>query len=308
MRRCPELWLIASKQGFFVSELSQPTAPVVDISAANFESELLQPSMTQPVLVIFWTPRSEASISLGSLLETIAGEYQGSLKLVRINVDTQVQVAEMFGVRSIPTVILMREGQPADGFAGSLPEAEIRELLGRHVAAPPAAEDITDVEAAKPVETAEQAIARLQQEIAANPDKAELKLDLAVAFMQAGNATAAASEIEALPANLEGDDRAKRVRGQLEFASVLKDAPSITELQACLARDENDHAARDLLGVRLLVDGQTEAALDQFLGILKADRNWNEGLAKKRLIASFIVIDDADLVAACRRRMSSLLF
>ncbi len=291
-----------------MSELSQSTASVVDITTANFESELLQPSMTQPVLVIFWTPRSEASISLGSLLETITGDYQGSLKLVRIDVDTQAQIAEMFGVRSIPTVILMREGQPADGFAGNLAEAGIRELLGRHVAPPAALEESTDKDAAKLVETPEQAIARLQQEIAAAPDRAELKLDLAVAFMQSGNAKAAASELDTLPANLESDDRARRVRGQLEFAAVLKDAPPLAELQARIAKDENDHAARDLLGVRLLIDGQTEAALEQFLGILKADRNWNEGQAKKRLIAAFLVIDDADLVATNRRRMSSLLF
>lgn len=291
-----------------MSELSAPTASAVDITTANFESELLQPSQTQPVLVIFWTPRSEASISLGSLLETIAGDYQGGLKLVRVDVDTQAQVAEAFGVRSIPTVILMREGQPADGFAGSLPEAEIRELLGRHVAAPPAHEGGSDGDEARPVETPEQAVVRLQQEIAAKPEHAELKLDLAIAYMQSGNAKAAASELDTLPANLETDDRAKRVRGQLEFAAALKDAPSLSELQARLAKDENDQAARDLLGVRLLIDGQTEAALEQFLTILKADRNWNEGQAKKRLIAAFLVIEDADLVATYRRRMSSLLF
>ncbi len=289
-------------------ELPRSTASIVNITTANFESELLQPSLTQPVLVIFWTPRSEASISLGSLLEMIAGDYQGTLKLVRIDVDTQAPVAEMFGVRSIPTVILMCEGQPADGFAGNLPEAEIREMLGRHVAAPAAMEEDIGGDTEEPAETAEQTITRLQQEIAAAPDRAELKLDLAVAFMQSGNAAAAASEIAALPANLETDDRAKRVRGQLEFAAVLKDAPAIAELQARLVKNEDDHAARDLLGVRLLIDGQTEAALDQFLHILKADRLWNEGQARKRLIAAFLVIDDADLVATGRRRMSSLLF
>ena len=288
--------------------LPRSTAQVADITTANFESELLQPSLTQPVLVIFWSPRSEASISLGSLLEIIADDYHGSLKLVRIDVDTQAQVAEMFGVRSIPTVILMREGQPADGFAGSLPEVEIRAMLGRHVAAPAVVEELIDGDTEEPAETPEQTIARLQQEIAAAPDRAELKLDLAVAFMQSGNATAAASEIDALPANLETDDRAKRVRGQLEFSAALKDAPPIAELQARLAKDENDHTARDLLGVRLLIDGQTEAALEQFLHILKADRHWNEGQAKKRLIAAFLIIDDADLVATGRRRMSSLLF
>jgi putative thioredoxin len=280
----------------------------VDVTTLNFEAELLQPSLTQPVLVIFWTPRSEASIALGSLLELVAGEYNGSLRLARINVDSEAQVASMFGVRSIPTVILMRDGQPADGFAGALPEAEIRELLGRHIPAPAAVEESADVEATKPEETPEQAIARLQQEIAAKPDQAELKLDLAVALMQSGNATAAVAELASLPANLETDDRAKRVRGQLEFAELLKDAPTVAELEARVASDPADLVARDLLGVRLLIDGQSEAGLEQFLAILKADRSWNEGQAKKRLIAAFLVLDDADLVANYRRRMSSLLF
>jgi putative thioredoxin len=280
----------------------------VDVTTLNFEAELLQPSLTQPVLVIFWTPRSEASITLGSLLETVAGEYKGALKLARINVDAEAQVASMFGVRSIPTVILMREGQPADGFAGALPEAEIRELLGRHMPAPAAVEDAVEDEAAKPQETPEQAIARLQQEIAATPDRAELKLDLALALMQSGNAAAAAAELDSLPANLETDDRAKRVRGQLEFAELLKDAPPAAELEARIARDPADLVARDLLGVRLLIDGHSEAGLEQFLEILKADRSWNEGQAKKRLIAAFLVLDDAELVGNYRRRMSSLLF
>lgn len=289
-----------------MSDLSPPAPSAVDITTANFEAELLQPSMTQPVLVIFWTPRSEASVSLGNLLETIAGEYAGTLKLVRIDVDAEAQVAAMFGVRTIPTVILMREGQPADGFAGALPEAEVRELLARHLPPPAAVE--ADVDAEMPAETPEQAVARLQQEIAVAPERAELKLDLAVAFMQSGNAKAAAAELDSLPANLETDDRAKRVRGQLEFAELLKDAPSADELQARIAKDPGDLQARDLLGVRLLIDGQTEAGLEQFLAVLKADRHWNEGQAKKRLIAAFLGIDDAELVGTYRRRMSSLLF
>ncbi len=289
-----------------MSDLSPPAPTAIDITSVNFEAELLQPSMTQPVLVIFWTPRSEASISLGSLLEKISAEYRGALTLARIDVDAEAQVAEMFGVRSIPTVILMREGQPADGFAGALPESEIRELLSRHVTPPPPLEE--DLDANKPVETADQAIARLQQEIAAAPERDELKLDLAVAFMQSGNATAAAAELETLPASLETDDRAKRVRGQLEFAALLKDAPTVAELDARIAKNAEDYEAHDLLGVRLLVDGQTEAALEKFLSILKADRSWNDGQAKKRLIAAFLGIDDADLVGTYRRRMSSLLF
>lgn len=280
----------------------------VDISSANFEAELLTPSMTRPVLVIFWTPRSEVSVALTGVLEKIAGDYRGALTLTRIDVDNEAQVASMFGVRSIPTVILMREGQPADGFAGTLPEAEIRELLARHVPPPPGVDEDAAGDPAKPAETPAQAIARLQQEIAVAPERAELKLELAVAFMQSGDAKSASAELDALPASLENDDRAKRVRNQLEFADLLKDAPPIAELEARIARDPADHAARDLLGVRLLVDGKTEAGLEQFLAILQADRNWQEGKARKRLIAAFLAIEDADLVGRFRRRMSSLLY
>lgn len=279
----------------------------VDITTVNFEAELLQASMTTPVLVNFWTPRSEVSVSLSGLLASLSDEYQGALKLAKIDVDAEPQVAAMFGIRSVPTVILVREGQPVDGFAGALPEAEIREFLGKHLSAPaPVGDDATVAE--KSAETPEQTIARLQQEIIATPDKAELKLDLAVAWMQVGDAASAQTELDALPAELEGDERARRVRGQLEFASVLKDAPSIAELGARIATNPEDHAARDMLGVRLLIDGQTEAGLEQFLAVLKADRNWNEGQARKRLIAAFLIIDDAELVGDYRRRMSSLLF
>jgi putative thioredoxin len=280
----------------------------LDITTANFEAELLQASMTLPVLVHFWTPRSEASIQLGTLLEKLVDEYQGGVRLARIDVDQQAQVAAMFGIRSVPTVVIVRDGQPADGFAGALPEAEIREFLGRHVPPPPPAFDEDPADPARPAETPAQAIARLQQEIAATPDRAELKLDLAVAFMQSGDAHSAQAELDALPANLESDDRTRRLRGQLEFASVLKDAPSRNELETRIAHDSMDHAARDLLGVRQLIDGDTEAGLEQFLTILQADRHWNEGQARKRLVAAFLVVDDAELVSRARRRMSSLLF
>ncbi|SFN37269.1 tetratricopeptide repeat protein [Dokdonella immobilis] len=287
---------------------SAPPTHSIDITAANFEAELLQASMALPVLVDFWTPRSEVSVKLGELLGKLVGEYQGAVRLARIEVDSQPQVAAMFGIRSVPTVVIVRDGQPADGFAGALPENEIREFLVRHAGAPAAADEAAESDADKPAESPEQAIARLQQEIAAAPDRAELKLDLAVAHMQAGNAAAARAELDALPANLESDDRAKRLRGQLEFVDLLKDAPPAAELEARIARDSKDLAARDLLGVRLLIDGQLEAGLDQFLAILEIDRHWNEGQARKRLIAAFLFIDDAELVGRYRRRMSTLLF
>jgi putative thioredoxin len=285
-----------------------PTPHVFDATEANFQTEVLDASFERPILVDLWATWCGPCKTLGPMLEKIVGEYHGALKLAKIDCDKEQALAASFGVRSIPTVVLIREGQLVDAFTGALPESGIREFLARHVQPNPAAEaDVVDTAPAIQ-ETPEQTIARVQQEIAAQPDKAELKLDLAVAQMQVGNAAAAEAELDALPANLASDDRARRLRGQLDFARSLKDAPAAAELRARIERDPNDHAARDLLGVRLLIDGDAAGGLEQFLAVLKADRTWNDGHAKKRLVAAFSVLDDADLIGSYRRKMSSLLF
>jgi putative thioredoxin len=290
--------------------MSADTTPMIfDATEAGFEAEVINASFDQPVLVDFWATWCGPCKTLGPLIEKVVGEYGGAVKLAKVDCDKEQQLAAVFGVRSIPTVVLVKDGQLVDGFTGALPEAGLREFLSRHVQ-PAAPSDETDAVAIAPssTETPEQSIARIQQEIAAHPDKAELKLDLALAEMRAGNADAAEAELDALPANLAADDRARRLRGQLEFARMLKDAPSEAELRARIARDPGDHAARDMLGLRLLLDDDAAAGFEELLTILKADRAWNDGLARKHLVAAFNLIDDADLVGAYRRRMSSLLF
>jgi putative thioredoxin len=287
-----------------------PTPHVFDATQATFEADVLNASFDHPVLVDFWATWCGPCKTLGPLLEKVVAEYNGAVKLAKVDCDKEQALAGAFGVRSIPTVVLVRDGQLVDGFSGALPEATLREFIARHVQpgeVPPEEPAVADAAPAA-VETPEQAIARIQQEIAAQPDKADLKLDLALAQMRAGNTKAAENELDALPANLATDERAKRLRGQLEFASVLKEAPPESELRARIARDANDYAARDLLGMRLLASGDAAAGLQQFIDLLAADRDWNDGLARKRLVTAFNVLDDADLVATFRRKMSSLLF
>ncbi len=283
-----------------------PSPHVFDATEANFQSAVLDASFEHPVLVDLWATWCGPCKTLGPLLEKVIGEFNGAAKLAKIDCDKEQALAASFGVRSIPTVVLIRDGQLVDGFTGAQPESAIREFLSRHVQ--PLEAPAEDHAPAARDETPEQAIARIQQEIAADPDKADLKLDLAVAQALVGNVAAAEAELDALPANLAGDDRAKRLRGQLDFARSLKDAPAASELRARIERDPADFAARDLLGVRLLLEGDAPAGLDQFLEVLKAGRDWNEGQAKKRLIAAFNVLDDAELVGTYRRRMSSLMF
>ncbi|MDO1528088.1 thioredoxin [Fulvimonas sp. R45] len=281
-------------------------AHVFDVDQTNFEADVLQASLDTPILVDFWATWCGPCKTLGPMLEKLAAEYAGAFRLAKVDVDANQELAAMFGIRSIPTVMLVKDGQIADGFAGALPEGQLREFLSRHVQPLDDAGD--EVEADAPAETPEQAINRLQQAIAAEPDRAELKLDLAVALAQAGRSDAAETELDALPANLATDTRAVRLRSQLDLARTLKDAPALADLRQRVQADPADWEARDLLGVRLLLGDDPAAGLDQFLHILEKARDWNGGAAKKRLLAAFNTLDDAELVGRYRRRMASLLF
>jgi putative thioredoxin len=151
-------------------------------------------------------------------------------------------------------------------------------------------------------------VADLRATIAAEPDQPEHRLDLALALARIGETDEAASLLDALPANLASDDRARRTRAALGFAALLREAPTPHALAARIAQDPRDLRARHLLGAHQLVAGEAEAALQQFLEMLRLDKNFEDGLPRKALIDAFQVIEDVDLVGTYRRRMASLLF
>jgi len=293
---------------------STKSSHVFEAGQANFETEVLQASLTTPVLVDFWATWCGPCKALGPILEKLAGEYAGAFKLAKIDCDKEQQLAGMFGVRSIPTVVLIRDGQILDGFAGALPESQVREFLSKHQIAPaarietPAAQNVAEDHPHAPRETPHAAVARLRDAVEAEPDKPELKLELALAQARAGDINAAKAALESLPGGLEHDDRAKALQAYVDLAQALAGTAPSGELMARIENDPKDFAARDALGVRLLLGGDPADAMEQFLAILRADRGWNEGLARKRLLDAFRIVEDEALVAATRRKMSSLLF
>ncbi|MDR7191302.1 thioredoxin [Luteimonas terrae] len=279
---------------------------VFDATTATFETEVLQASLQTPVLIDFWAEWCGPCKSLGPVLEKLAAEYNGAFVLAKVDVDKEQQIAAAFQIRSVPTVFLLVGGQPVDGFPGALPEGEIREFLKKHGIEPAEGGAVEEAEPA-PLDPAAE-VARLREAVAAEPDKAELRLDLALALLQTGDSKEAEGLLDGLPANLATDDRTIKARARLDFATLLADAPSADELQAAIAADPANLTARHQLGVRHIVAGDAEAGLEQFIEILARDRDFQDGLPRKALIDAFRIIEDAALVGRYRRKMASLLF
>jgi putative thioredoxin len=286
-----------------------PAKPhVFDATTEGFEADVIQRSLQVPVLVDFWAEWCGPCKQLGPVLEKLAGEYNGAFELAKVDVEKEQQLASAFQIRSIPTVMLVKDGQLVDGFPGALPEAQLREFLKHHGIEPgvPVAEEPAPEVVAAPLDPHAE-VMRLRKATEGEPDNAELKLDLALALLATGGAHEAGQLLDALPANLATDERTVKARARLGFAALLQDAPQPQVLEAAIASDPGDLRARHLLGVQRIVSGDAEAGLEQFLEMLRRDREFDGGLPKKTLIDAFRIVDDEDLVGRYRRKMSSLL-
>ncbi len=283
-----------------------PNPHVFDATAATFEDTVIRKSLETPVLVDFWATWCAPCKTLGPILEKLAAEYHGAFVLAKVDVDKEQELAAAFQIRSVPTIAVVKDGQLLGAVPGALPEGQLREML-KQVGIEPTAAPVEDAVAeAAPIDP-HQDVLRLRNLVEAEPDKAEHRLDLALALLQIGAAGEAEQLLDALPANLATDDRAIKARAKLGFAALLKDAPPAEVLETALARDPGDLRARHLLGVRLLVAGDAEAGLAQFIEMLRRNKAFGDGLARKTLIDAFRVLDDDDLVGRVRRQMSALL-
>lgn len=281
---------------------------VFDAALSSFEQDVILKSKEVPVLVDFWASWCEPCKALGPILEKLAAEFNGGFLLAKVDVDKEQQLAGYFQVKSIPTVMLLKNGQIVDGFPGALPENQLREFLKHHEIVAKEAMPETEEEAAPESIDPEVEVANLRAAMQAEPDKAELRLDLMLALLKTGGFAEAEKILDALPANLAIDDRAIKAKARLAFAAILKDAPSASVLEQAIAANPEDCRARHYLGVRYLLEDRAEAGLEQFLEMLKRNKNFEEGLPRKALIDAFRITEDENLVSQYRRKMASLLF
>lgn len=281
-----------------------------DVTTENFEARVVQASFEAPVLVDFWAPWCGPCKSLTPILEKLADEYQGGFTVAKINTDDEQMLAGQLGIRSLPTVMLIKDGQQLDGFMGAQPESAVRAMLERHIgsAAPAGDQRREQATALLAAGRADEAVALLRVLSADDPDDHELQLDLARALLQTGASDEVRKILDGLPEDQQQSDAAKGIRARLSFADLISEAPDPTTLRQRLETDPTDHEARHLLGARLLVAGDYEAALEQFFELMKRDRSYRDDLGRRSLVDAFSVVDDPALVARFRQRMASLLF
>ena len=298
---------------------------MIDVTLENFETEVIAASMTQPVLVDFWAPWCGPCKVIGPLLEKLELAYAGRFKLVKIDSDQQQQLSAAFGVKSIPTVILLMNGQPVDGFTGALTEGKIREFLDKHVpAADEAQEELPpEVEDQPPLSPAD-ALERLSQASAAAPDNDDARFDYVKALLLAGRADDAKLAFAPVIAKTGGVrrlDSLQRLIGAMDFAAGQADGPrAILEADSKIAANKRDFETRFDKARLLMAQQQWTGAMDELLEILMRDKAWSDDLARKTYIAILDVIEapkpkvadgqippDDPTVASYRRRLSSVV-
>ena len=265
---------------------------MIDVTIANFEEEVIAASMTTPVLVDFWAPWCGPCKSLGPILEKVEAAYEGRFKLVKIDSDQEQQLGQAFGIRSIPTCILLIEGKPVDGFQGALPEGKVKEFLDKHLPSLDELDAELEAEAAQALLEAgdpDAAMARLQEALAINPANDDARYDYVRLLITAGDVdTAQAALAPALvqiprPLRFEAlNQYLAAVRFALTDDQGTWDAGRFDEKIAANKRDFDTRFAKSQV---LMARGEWTDAMDELLEIIMRDKKWADEAPRKTFVA-----------------------
>lgn len=279
----------------------------IQVTSETFETDVLQKSQETPVLVDFYAEWCGPCKTLGPMLERLADEYAGAFILAKVDADAEQMLVAGMGVRSLPTVVLFKNGQPADHFMGALPEGEIRAILDKHV---------ERVEAS-PLERAaelvalgqyDEAIALYQLITADDPENYDVYLDMAQALLKKGDLDSAEAIVEQLPDAQKMDPRAKSIVAGKAFQDLLAGAPDRATCESRIAANDEDSEARYFLAVHLMVSDDVESAITHLLTIIRTDRQYNDDAARLLLIQIFDRLGNDDPRARTgRRQLATLL-
>ncbi|WP_127106780.1 thioredoxin [Pararhodobacter zhoushanensis] len=286
---------------------------IKDTTEASFMADVVDASQEVPVIVDFWAPWCGPCKTLGPQLEAAVTAAKGKVKMVKINVDENQQIAAQLRIQSIPTVYAFFQGRPVDAFQGAVAPSELKTFVDKLVALTGEDEGLeaaldeaeTMLGAGEAADAAEVFAAVLGEE----PENARALGGLARAHIAAGTLDQAEALINNAPAAIATAKEVEAARAQLALARQAETAGPVDELRAALAADPANHQARFDLAGALHANGDVAGAIDELLELFRRDREWNEGAAKAQLFIVFDALKPNDpLAQKGRRRLSSMIF
>lgn len=280
---------------------------IVNIDETNAAALLIDESHKRPVVVDFWADWCEPCKTLMPLLEKIATEYDGAFLLAKVNADQQGMIAQQFGVRSLPTVMVMQDGQPVDGFVGAQPENAVREMLGKYLPKPwdgllqMAEEAMASGEYAS-------ALTPLRQAWDDSGQALDITLKYAHALVESMRLDEAATVLDTVRL-ADQDATYEQLRAQLELKREASKSPEIEALEQELAADPGNLDLMHQLAVQYTNAGQFKEALEFLVSILRQDLDHGDGATKKTLLDTIASLGKGDpLAAEYQRKLYSLLY
>ena len=279
---------------------------IFDIDENNYEQIVLQGSYQVPVLVDFWASWCQPCQMLMPLLARLADEYQGRFVLAKLNTEEQQAIAAQFGIRSIPTVKLFRDGAPVDEFMGALPEGDIRAFLDRHL---PRESDgaVARAEEHLMAGDTEGALELLRQARAADPTNPRVAMVIAQVQAASGDPDGAEQTLTELPPEEQDNPEITRLRGQLFFDRVVASAGPPEMIRQRLASSPDDSEARYRLAAHQVLANDVEGAAENLLQLMQRDRKFGDDAARLALLKLFDILGDDPAITRYRARMFALL-
>jgi len=296
-----------------------PADLIKDSDQTKFAKDVIEASTKVPVIVDFWAPWCGPCKTLQPMIEKIVTEAKGAVKLVKINIDQNQMLAQQLRIQSIPAVYAFFGGRPVDGFMGAIPESQVKEFVGRLVQAAggaPGEGGADDLAAA--LEHAKQAVAEGDFELAGQIYAEVMEVDpaniaaiagLARCQVQAGKMDEAKATLAKVAPKDKTNAEIVAVQASIDLAEQAKSAGPVGDLKAKAAADPKDFQARLDLALAYWAGEQRQEAIDELLGMIKLDRNWNEGAARQQLLKFFEALGFTDPLAVDgRKRLSTILF